>query len=314
MERSRERTPIFQRSKAACAIALAIGFGCAVFGAGGAAAGNGAYFRHVREAKLQNRLAGLALAHRSPEQLVLAMKPKATAVKAASVAPAVNSTAPVAPAATPAATTTTTPATTTTSAATTTAATTSTAPATTDSGNGAESASESAATGTNPDGTPILTDTTTTGTTTTAGTTTTGTTTAGTTTTGTTTTGTTTTGTTTTGTTTTDTTTTTGTTTTDTTTTGTTTTGTTTTGTTTTTTPAAPGDGTGPTTPTGGGGQVGLLLISRYVKPGTTDLVDYYNHFSLLATVANLFGVKRPGYAGDISLPVFDAAIFNGHP
>jgi len=224
MERSRERTPIFQRSKAACAIALAIGFGCAVFGAGGAAAGNGAYFRHVREAKLQNRLAGLALAHRSPEQLVLAMKPKATAVKAASVAPAVNSTAPVAPAATPAATTTTTPATTTTSAATTTAATTSTAPATTDSGNGAESASESAATGTNPDGTPILTDTTTTGTTTTAGTTTTGTTT----------TGTTTTGTTTTGTTTTDTTTTTGTTTTDTTTTGTTTTGTTTTGTTTT--------------------------------------------------------------------------------
>ena len=71
---------------------------------------------------------------------------------------------------------------------------------------------------------------------------------------------------------------------------------------------------TGQTTPTGGGGQVGLLLISRYVKPNTADLVDYYNHFSLLATIENLFGLKRLGYAGDLQLPVFDAAIFNAHP
>lgn len=85
----------------------------------------------------------------------------------------------------------------------------------------------------------------------------------------------------------------------------------------TTTTSTAPGSsaagGTGTTTPTGGGGQVGLLLISRYVKPGTTDLVDYYNHYSLLATIENLFGLKRVGYASDLQLPVFDAAIFNGH-
>jgi hypothetical protein len=86
-----------------------------------------------------------------------------------------------------------------------------------------------------------------------------------------------------------------------------------TTTTTSTTTSAPASGGTGQTTPTGGGGQVGLLLISPYVKPGTTDLVDYYNHFSLLATIENLFGVKRLGYAGDLSLPVFDAAIFNGH-
>ncbi len=71
--------------------------------------------------------------------------------------------------------------------------------------------------------------------------------------------------------------------------------------------------GTGQTTPTGGGGQVGLLVISRYVKPGTSDLVDYYNHYSLLATIENLFALKRLGYAGDLSLPVFDAAIFNAH-
>jgi hypothetical protein len=58
---------------------------------------------------------------------------------------------------------------------------------------------------------------------------------------------------------------------------------------------------------------VGLLVISRYVKPGTSDLVDYYNHYSLLATIENLFALKRLGYAGDPSLPVFDAAIFNAH-
>ena len=54
-------------------------------------------------------------------------------------------------------------------------------------------------------------------------------------------------------------------------------------------------------------------MISRYVKPGTTDLVDFYNHFSLLTTIENLFGLERLGYASDLQLPVFDAAIFNGH-
>ena len=211
MERSRKRTPMIYRSKAVCAIALAVGFGCAVFGVGGATAGNGTYFRHVREARLERKLAGLALAHRSPEQLVLAITPEAKAHIE-------DTTAAVPPAATtPVATTT--PATTTAPATTTTGTTTGPTDTTTSPDPGSESASESAATAP---------------TTTTTGTTTTGTTTTGTTTTGTTTTGTTTTGTTTTGTTTTPTTTTKGTTTTGTTTTGTTTTGTTTTGTTTT--------------------------------------------------------------------------------
>jgi hypothetical protein len=182
------------------------------------------------------------------------------------------------------------------------------------------------------------------GTTTTTGTTT-STTTAGTTTTGTTTTGTSTTGTSTTGTdcttpstgTTTTGTTTTATTTTPTTTTGTTTAPTTTTGTTTTATTTAPTTTTGTTTtaPTGtttttgtttpagsncpttgastarGGGQVGLLLISQYVKPDSLDSVDSFNHFSLLKSIEDLFGLKHLGYATDPALPVFDAAIFN---
>ena len=36
--------------------------------------------------------------------------------------------------------------------------------------------------------------------------------------------------------------------------------------------------------------QVGLLLISSYVKANSFDAVDYFNHFSLLATIENLFG------------------------
>ena len=73
------------------------------------------------------------------------------------------------------------------------------------------------------------------------------------------------------------------------------------------------GLGTGQTTPTGGGGQVGLLLISRYVKRGTIDVLDCYNHFSLLASIEDIFGLGHLGYAGVIGLPVFDASIFDAY-
>jgi hypothetical protein len=134
----------------------------------------------------------------------------------------------------------------------------------------------------------------------------------GTSTTGATTTPTMTTGTTTTGATTTPTMTT-GTTTTGTTTTGTTpTTGTTTTPTTgTTTTPLSLGGG--QTNPTGGGGQVGLLVISSYVKPNTTDVIDYFDHYSLLGSVEKLLGLKTLGYASDVQLSTFGGALFSAY-
>ena len=71
--------------------------------------------------------------------------------------------------------------------------------------------------------------------------------------------------------------------------------------------------GAGATTPTGGGGQVGLLLISPYVKANSSDVVDYFNHFSLLASIENVFGVHRLGYAGAIALPTFGAAVYNNY-
>ena len=85
-------------------------------------------------------------------------------------------------------------------------------------------------------------------------------------------------------------------------------TGTTLTSETTTTTTALPGGG--ETTPTGGGGRVGLLLISPYVKAGSTSEV-YYDHFSLLLSIEELFSVKRIGYTANPSLVSFGSAIYN---
>jgi phosphatidylinositol-3-phosphatase len=81
---------------------------------------------------------------------------------------------------------------------------------------------------------------------------------------------------------------------------------------------AAPAPVTGgpPTTPSGqlppsGGGQVGALLLSRFVKAGSVDQ-DPYNHFSLLRTIEDLFGLKHLGYAGASGVSSFGAAVFAG--
>ncbi len=63
-------------------------------------------------------------------------------------------------------------------------------------------------------------------------------------------------------------------------------------------------------TPTGGG-KVGLLLISEYVKPGSLNVIGEYDHFSLLRSVENLFGLKPLGYAAAPGLPTFDSGVFD---
>jgi hypothetical protein len=62
-----------------------------------------------------------------------------------------------------------------------------------------------------------------------------------------------------------------------------------------------------------GGGQVGALLISPFVKPGTTSQ-EPYNHFSLLRTIEDLFGLRHLGYAalpkvGALGAAAFDASL-----
>jgi phosphatidylinositol-3-phosphatase len=75
--------------------------------------------------------------------------------------------------------------------------------------------------------------------------------------------------------------------------------------------PPAPVDlGGGQTSPTGGGGQVGLLLLSRYVQPGIPEVTDYYDHYSLLASIEDSFGFKHLGYASASQLPVFGAGVW----
>lgn len=66
----------------------------------------------------------------------------------------------------------------------------------------------------------------------------------------------------------------------------------------------------GPVRETGGGGRVGLLLLSPYVEPGTTS-ETYFNHFSLLVTIEELFELERIGYAAEPALTGFDESVFN---
>lgn len=75
----------------------------------------------------------------------------------------------------------------------------------------------------------------------------------------------------------------------------------------------APPTATGDATPLGGG-RVGLLALSPFVEAGSSDLVDSYNHFSLLRSIEDLFGLDHLGYAADPALPSFDAAIYNAKP
>jgi hypothetical protein len=62
---------------------------------------------------------------------------------------------------------------------------------------------------------------------------------------------------------------------------------------------------------TGGGGKVGLLLISPFVKPGSVNETVTYNHFSLLLTIEELFGLAKLGYAAEPALLPFDETVFN---
>jgi hypothetical protein len=59
-----------------------------------------------------------------------------------------------------------------------------------------------------------------------------------------------------------------------------------------------------------GGGVVGALLLSPLIKGGTTA-AESYNHYSLLRTIEDVFGLSHLGYAALPSVKSFSAGLLN---
>lgn len=58
-----------------------------------------------------------------------------------------------------------------------------------------------------------------------------------------------------------------------------------------------------------GGGRVGAVLVSPFIKPGTVSR-EPYNHYSLLRSIEDLFGLSHLGYAGQAGLKSFGSDVF----
>jgi phosphatidylinositol-3-phosphatase len=65
-----------------------------------------------------------------------------------------------------------------------------------------------------------------------------------------------------------------------------------------------------------GGGRIGAIVLSRYVRPGTVSQVPY-NHYSLLHTIEVIFNLPPLGYAAASGAQVFGPDVFTSaapHP
>jgi hypothetical protein len=67
------------------------------------------------------------------------------------------------------------------------------------------------------------------------------------------------------------------------------------------------GETAGPSGSAFGGGIVGAVLLSRYIKPGTVSTAPY-DHFSMLGSVEDIFGLSRIGEAAGTT--AFGADVF----
>ena len=75
------------------------------------------------------------------------------------------------------------------------------------------------------------------------------------------------------------------------------------------------GEGPGPNSPMPGifglgGGRVGALVLSRWTAPATWSTTPY-NHYSLLASVEDVFGLRHLGYARAKGLDRFGLDVYN---
>ena len=59
-----------------------------------------------------------------------------------------------------------------------------------------------------------------------------------------------------------------------------------------------------------GGGRVGALIISSNTKPNTTNTKPY-NHYALLCSMENVFGLTHLGFAGAPGLACFGKDVYN---
>jgi len=71
-----------------------------------------------------------------------------------------------------------------------------------------------------------------------------------------------------------------------------------------------PGPGSGPGSAARGGGRIGAVVLSRFVKAGAVSAVPY-NHYSLLRTVAAIFSLPPLGYAAEPDLAPFGPDVFS---
>ena len=59
-----------------------------------------------------------------------------------------------------------------------------------------------------------------------------------------------------------------------------------------------------------GGGRTGAVLLSQFVQPGSVNDTPY-NHYSLLKSVEDIFGLSDLGYAGQAGLQAFGSDVYN---
>jgi hypothetical protein len=64
------------------------------------------------------------------------------------------------------------------------------------------------------------------------------------------------------------------------------------------------------TNPGPGGGRVGAVLLSPCIKPGTVNKAKY-NHYSMLRSIEDNFGLSHLGYAGQKGLKPFGSTVLN---
>ena len=62
-----------------------------------------------------------------------------------------------------------------------------------------------------------------------------------------------------------------------------------------------------------GGGRVGAVLISKFIRPGSVNDTPY-NHYALLRSIENLFALEHLGYAGQAGLVPFGSDVYNCYP